>query len=412
MRPGAALAAGLLALAALARPPAAPAADAWLERLDRGLRMETAGGLLRAELSGLFDLEGYVLDRRPPGLIFGDDDPFVNPRLSLFLDTRLGSHLYSLVEARIDRGFDPRAHSSAARFDQYLLRYSPLADGRLNLEVGKFATMIGSWAPRHDSWSNPFINAPLPYENVTVVSDVSVPASRGAFLARRALADRKRQWQPVIWGPSYASGAALFGALGPLEYAAEVKNAAPSSRPEVWDGRARGWRHPTFDGRLGWHPAAAWIVGASAAHGAYLRDDPRGTLPSGRDVDDFPQELIGVDASYAWRHWQLWAEFFASRFDVPRVGDADTIAYYVESRYKLTPMLFAALRWNQQLFGEVKNDRERDRAWDRDIWRLDTAVGYRFNRHLQGKLQYSYAHQRGELQQGEQLVAAQLTVKF
>ena len=75
-------------------------------------------------------------------------------------------------------------------------------------------------------------------------------------------------------------------------------------------------------------------------------------------------------------------------------------------------MLFAALRWNQQLFGEVKNDRERDRAWDRDIWRLDTAVGYRFNRHLQGKLQYSYAHQRGELQQGEQLVAAQLTVKF
>jgi len=27
--------------------------------------------------------------------------------------------------------------------------------------------------------------------------------------------------------------------------------------------------------------------------------------------------------------------------------------------------------------------------WDRDIWRVDTALGYRFDRHLQGKLQYS-----------------------
>ena len=39
-------------------------------------------------------------------------------------------------------------------------------------------------------------------------------------------------------------------------------------------------------------------------------------------------------------------------------------------------------------------------------------VGYRFSRHLQGKLQYSYSQQHGPLQQGEQLFAAQLTVKF
>lgn len=54
----------------------------------------------------------------------------------------------------------------------------------------------------------------------------------------------------------------------------------------------------------------------------------------------------------------------------------------------------------------------RDRAWDRDAWRVDTALGYRFNRHLQGKIQYSYFRQHGDLQQGEQLVAAQLTLKF
>jgi plastocyanin len=52
------------------------------------------------------------------------------------------------------------------------------------------------------------------------------------------------------------------------------------------------------------------------------------------------------------------------------------------------------------------------RAWDRDAWRVDTALGYRFDRHLQGKIQYSFTHQLGNLQQGEQLVAAQLTLKF
>ena len=43
---------------------------------------------------------------------------------------------------------------------------------------------------------------------------------------------------------------------------------------------------------------------------------------------------------------------------------------------------------------------------------MDFAVGYRFNRHLQGKLQYSFNHNDGRLQQGEQLAAAQLTLKF
>jgi len=33
-------------------------------------------------------------------------------------------------------------------------------------------------------------------------------------------------------------------------------------------------------------------------------------------------------------------------------------------------------------------------------------------RHLQTKVQYAIGHERGDLQQGEQLIAMQLTVKF
>ncbi len=44
--------------------------------------------------------------------------------------------------------------------------------------------------------------------------------------------------------------------------------------------------------------------------------------------------------------------------------------------------------------------------------RIDPALGYRFPRHLQSKIQYSFGHRNTSLQQGEQLVAAQVTLKF
>jgi hypothetical protein len=405
---------GCALLGAAARAAADPAA--FLDRLDRALAVEARGGLLRAELSGLLDVEGYYIDRRAPGLVFGGGSGLVNPRLRLFLDAQLGRYFYGFVQARFDRGFDPRAAPDGdARADEYLLRWTPLADPRLNLQAGKFATVVGNFVSRHDSWTNPFVTAPLPYENVTVVSDGSAPATVAELLARRHVPDKKDAWVPLLWGPSYASGAAVFGRVGPAEYAAEVKNAALSSRPADWDGSERGWGEPTTSARLGWRPGAPWLLGASCSSGPYLRDEAAASLAPGRHTRDFRQTLFGVDLAWARRHLELWAEGFAGRFEIP-VGtgerDADTVAYHVEGRYKLTPALFAALRWNQQLFGEIDDDAGRAQSWDRDVWRVDTALGYRLGRHLQAKVQYAWGRQTGDLQQGEQLVAAQLTVRF
>ncbi len=94
------------------------------------------------------------------------------------------------------------------------------------------------------------------------------------------------------------------------------------------------------------------------------------------------------------------------------IGNADTFTYFVEAKYKFTPNLFAAVRWNQQLFDTVPDGAGGAQHWDRNISRVDTALGYRFTRHLQGKVQYSFAHENGPVQQGEQLLAAQLTIKF
>jgi len=383
----------------------------WLDQLDNKLSVKSQDGVFRANLTGLLDLEGYYVDQRPPGLLF-EDESFFNPRLTFFLDTQIGPHIYAFLQARLDRGFDPGEKDFDARLDEYLLRWTPWDDNRLNLQFGKFATVVGSWVQRHDSWQNPLITAPLPYENLTPVSYDDIPTSPADFLARRGVPDQKDSWLPVIWGPVYTTGWSAFGSIGKFDYALDLKNAAISSHPDSWELNSSLWRYPTVSGRLGFRPAPDWNHGISFSLGPYLTAEASDELPSGKTISDYFQYTLDYDVSYSFRRWQLWGEVFLSRFEVPNVGNADLIAYYLEVKYKITSGLYAAARWNQELFAKINNGFGAEVPWGNDMYRIDLALGYRFTRHLQTKLQYSFGHRNASLQQGEQLVAAQVTVKF
>ena len=367
------------------------------------------------QLSGLIDVETYFIDQPAPGLIYTDDDILLNPRLTFFLDVQLGSKIYIFAQTRVDRGFDPTDSGPQLRLDEYFIRYS--ADRSFNLQVGQFATVVGNWVQRHDSWQNPFINAPLPYENLTGIWDSAAPDEADDLLYWAHVPDYetgdysdKVLRLPIVWGPSYASGVAVTGTLGRFDYAVELKNASLSSRPESWNITQTGFDNPTVNSRIGFRPNEMWNVGFSASSGPYLLAEARSSLPAGRNIDDYRELVLAQDISFAWHHLQLWAEFYEARFEVPRVGDADTFAYYFEAKYKITPQLFGALRWNQQVFGKVPTD-SGDAKWGNDIWRVDAALGYRFTDHLQGKIQYSFSHQKSS-QEGEHLLAAQFTVRF
>jgi hypothetical protein len=416
----AALLLGCLGVAAGARECAA---DDLARRVEDALTVRSPEGTVRARLSGLADLEGWWTDRPPPGLVFGDGGGFVNPRLSLFLDVWLGERFYGMAQFRADRGFDPLETSDGqVRADEYLLRWTPLGDQRLHLQVGKFATVAGNWVPRHLSWENPLVTAPIPYDNVTTITDTTVPASDGEFLARRDVPDKKRAWIPVVWGPSYATGGALFGSVERWDWALEVKNAALGARPTEWDVADRGFRYPAVTGRIGWRPNAPWTLGMSGSTGVYLREEAIDRLPRSVSPGDARETVIAADARWARHRLEVWSELFAARFGVPivpsaagavpRAEHADTLAWYLEARWRVLPAAWVALRWNQQFFGDVPDGQGGQRAWDRDAWRIDLGVGWRPLRWAQAKLQYAYRHNRGPLQQGEQMVVTQVTVKF
>lgn len=387
----------------------------FLEKTQDALSLTDADHRFHLQLSGLFDLETYLIDQPAPALIIAEGDFLLNPRLTLFLDAQIGSKIYIFAQTRVDRGFDPSDGGAELRLDEYFLRYSPAKS--VNVQVGQFATVVGNWVSRHDSWQNPFINAPLPYENLTGIWDSAAPGEVDDLLYWAHVPGHddgdysdKYLRVPVIWGPSYASGLAVSGSLGRFDYAAEMKNAALASRPDSWSVTQMGFEHPTFSTRVGFRPNEMWNLGFSGSAGPYLLPVAAPTLPAGRGLSDYRELVLAQDLSFAWHHLQLWAEFYEARFEVPGIGNADTFSYYLEAKYKITPQLFAALRWNQQLFGTIRDESQRTK-WGNDIWRIDAAIGYRFTNYLQGKVQYSLS-QQNSAQEGEHLVAVQLTAKY
>jgi hypothetical protein len=386
--------------------PVLPAEDVF-DLVDDALTRSFWHDQLRTRVSGLLDLEYYHFPQPPPGLIRADGHNLFAPRLSLFLDAQAGANVYFFTQTRFDTGFDPSDLGGQARMDEYALRITPWSDGRFNLQVGKFSTVIGGWIARHLSWENPFVNAPLPYENPTLVSDMEVPLTAQSF--RFVPGFDKYEFLPIIWGPVYAIGASVAGRIGIFEYAAELKNAGVSSRPESWYDY--DFSDPAFDFRVGLRPNEAWKIGFSGARGPYLRSDARPLSQEG-DLGQYQQFLFGQDISYARGHLQIWAEAFESRFEIPRLGNADVFAYYVEVKYKLTPQLFAAVRWNQEFFDSGTDPMGQAIAEAHDVSRADLALGYRFTAHTQLKLQYSIARGDFVSDRTNGTFAAQFTLRF
>src|SRR5712691_1929959 len=221
-----------------------------LDQVNQALSIRDPQNRFQLQLSGLIDFEGYFIDQRAPGLIATDDSFLFNPRVSLFLDAQFLNHFYFFARTRLDRGFDPWDSGPQLRLDEYFLRYTPLDNARVNFQIGKFATVVGSWVRRHDSWQNPFINAPLPYENITTISDTEAPSSRQDFAGRRFETTEQYERLPLIWGPNYTTGAAVLGTIDKFDYAFEIKNAAVSSRPHTWQPTETNWSDPTFSGHV------------------------------------------------------------------------------------------------------------------------------------------------------------------
>ncbi len=222
----------------------------------------------------------------------------------------------------------------------------------------------------------------------------------------------ERQRIPLMWGSVYGTGAALSVGGARWDLDLEIKNAGLSSRPGTWDDLdSDAWSTPATAARLGWRPSAAANLGLSFARGPHLEPGAGGLAP-GHSRADYAQTSLGHDFTYARGHFQFWGELIVSRFELPGLGHADTLAYALETSHRFTPRWAGFARWSRQFFAPVKLADGDEARWGRDAWRIEAGVALRLAAHAQLKLQGGLLHERPSTEQLIPSAAMQLSLRF
>ena len=403
--------------------------ESFLERLRQFQSFGTEDGQISFNADVWLTLDYMVFSTPPPGFIQTSNGQIFAPTLSGLFTLDISKHLEFVFLGLVNRGFDPTETSVQSQPAEYYTQVTPFDTPVLNFKGGKFQTAFGQWTNRHFSTQNSLINAPMMYGQMTSVTDgndgAPIAPNTSGLVRRKTLAVPVTKWIPIVWGPSYASGFQLNGTVGTLQqldWAFEMKNASLSSRPQEWDLWNRGFNYPTFTGRAGFRPDAAWNLGVSASTGSYISqaayDRFSNTSKAGSSIGESRQNVVGTDISYAHGPIELWSEFAWSQYEVPdaiagkSVGNIGAYSYFIESKWKFMPQFWLSGRWNQQLYSNVTPAGGSETPWYNNLWRADACLGFKINRFTQFKVQYSYTEEAGDVDPGQNLFAVELVIQF
>lgn len=348
------------------------------------------------ELGGQLDTTFWSTGN-PASALAGNHGQTLDPRLALTLDIQHNTHWLFHATARADQGFDPAFGSGLeVRLDETFLRYSAF-DNSLNFQIGKFATVFGSWVNQHSFFDDPFLTAPLPYSQIIGLAVANPNALTPNALTQRAQASSsiiystpKRLWASSIWGASYGSGVSLSGNRSGFEYALEIKNFGLTRRAEEWDQGLEGFENPTFTGRIGYRPNAGLAYGISASRGPYLEPDAERFLPNGMDIGDLPYTTLGIDFSWSHHNLIFSGEAIGSQYETLATGDLRSLTYYSQLRWKFFPGLSLAGRWGQTFNNEARGQSGETVEWSPNLWRASASLGWRASPDLLFKGEYNY----------------------
>jgi hypothetical protein len=327
---------------------------------------------------------------------FNDSDYFRSElsRLRLRLTTAvfLGSRVALLGELRSD---DLAAPSVYALY----LRVRPWEERSLHVQAGMIPPVFGAFARRTYASDNPLIGLPLAYQYLTSVSAQGVAESADDLGRSRGWGSRPRleirardslSGLPLVDALRWDTGVQLTLGSRPLQLAAAVTRGSPS-HPVVRDdndGRQ-------LAARLAIQPGPGFVVGLSAARGAYLSRDVRALLPEPAAGREFRQSALGVDLELSRGYWLFRAEGIWSAWETPVVAapeidsPLEARAVSVEGRYRFVPGMYAAVRFDRLVFDRVQGS-GRWFTWDAPVSRLEAGVGLSLRRNLVVKASYQH----------------------
>lgn len=298
------------------------------------------------------------------------------------------------------------------------VQYTPAPARDFHVLAGKIPWLIGSEADRAYPDKNPLVGVPMLYQFHTGLTWYALPTGASSVVSTSAYGDGfsgskyYAGGMPVVWESWWDVGIMAVGSARPFEGAFGVTQGTPGWGEPYEDGNAG----KTVLGRIGLTPVPAVRVGLSGAMGPYLDDALADSLPPGKSIGDYDQQLLMTDAEFQLGHVEARGEAYRNVWQTPRTGDLRVSGYYVEGKYTLPVGLYAAARWENQRFSKVDGGAGAGVPWHADEDRFEGGLGYRVSRDVIAKAVYQRQRSLagGPSQPGDSagLAAVSLVVKF
>jgi hypothetical protein len=267
----------------------------------------------RIVVQGLAGVEAWSTDDGSRLLARNDGRTALLGQLHLWGAAAIRPDLLLLALGSAEGGAATQSGEVKVRLDQLVLRWTLARE--LALEVGRFPSPLGAFAPRRLPDANPLIGVPDLY--------------------------------PV----AYPWGGMLSGAIGPLDYRAAVVDRPANNEKYVPAGGSR----PRLALGAGVTPVIGVRLGASFTSGSYLSGEIDSLLAPGDRWQDFGQRVLAFDARASRGYLELRAEAALSSYDVPGIAEPVTgKALYLEAKYTWAPRFFTALRLERNRYAFVR----------------------------------------------------------
>jgi hypothetical protein len=275
------------------------------------------------------------------------------------------------------------------------VRVRPWRERAVAIQAGRIPPVFGAFVRRSYGANNPLIGYPLAYQYLTSIRPDALPATADDLLSMRA-----RGWRtnypvgdlaaepgvPLVSAYRWDTGVQVHASNDHVEGAIALTTGTLSN-PRVRDDNNR----PQLSGRVAWKPIVGLVLGASAAQGAFLSGSLEDVVaaPNGRGTHR--QRAVGLDAEYSRGYWIVRGETIDSRWDLPALAapriDAPlrARAAFVETRYRITPRVYAAARADRLTFSRIRGERlfgGQPTPWDAPVTRLEAGGGVYLQRNL------------------------------
>ena len=299
------------------------------------------------------------------------------------------------------------------------VRLRPWPAHAFDVQVGRIPPSFGAYGRRAYQSDNGFIGYPLAYQYLTSLRPDAIPATVADLLVMRG-----RGWQssfpvgsqepgpgvPLVSAFRWDTGVQAHWEGHNVDVTGRVTAgtlAAPRARDDN-DGKQ-------LSGRVAVRPAVGLVLGASAARGAFLANDVLALLPD----PEMPhaQTAFAADGEYSRDHWLVRGELIWSRWNMPLLTpqtneDLDALAGWIEGRYRITPRIVAAARFDRLAFSDVQAGAGVVRTWEAGVRRYEADAGYYLQRNLLLRVAVQHNDRSGGRVRSRTYVSGQIAYWF